>query len=334
MKKVIICFLLCGVFSLPAEDSADHYQEIIIQKLIRDFKTGVKKYNEERKREEPELKKEKADYVFLINKNRIHFSLLNYLNDQIFINGERVTKSTWIKKRSSLISGLWRFAPIANAIAEEVGPDGESTKMILTALGGLNKNLEEVGMMCFFGCARDVKINNTKKILETLRRERGNCNEQLERQEKSLKNYSYDKMAFFLHSTLDEEFQSLKLFIQKIAETNSKKIKEFMASKLQIEKNYQTCIGVMTAGTIADKTADSLNVGGAVLRTQGIASMKIEEIVEEAKKTCVMVDELKSCLLNFRENFETINSIKREMKRKGEASPSEESLPLTPNLSR
>ena len=332
MIKVALLFVI-ALFSLAtfAADPSKEALDFLAKKTVEDFHNGIDLYNKTKEEKAPAIKKVKAQvYQFSVKKNVIHFSIVNYLNDQIYINNRLVEKSTF-----GIPKTTWIDLVITPAFAEEGNPDAESTKIILTALAGLTKNLEEVGMVCFAGCQKEIREKNLKKILKTLEAEQEECSQAANAQEDSIGKFPSYKMVSLLHSTFNPEFQSVKNLFKKISETNKKAVTEFMEGKLAIEKNYQSCVGIMTSGTVADGAYDSLSRGIAVLKAKGAASFAIENAVEQAKSVCVKMDELKSCLLTVKKNLAAINTIKRaEKKRTGQDYSPQESLPDINSISR
>ena len=334
MTKYISLWLvvLATAFSATAADIEKETLDYLTKKTIDDFHKGIENYNTSKDVDVPVIKKVKAQvYQFKAKTNTVHFSIVNYLNDQIYINNRQVTKSTFgIPKTTS-----WFDRLITPAHAEEDDLDAESTKIILTALGGLSRNLEEVGMICFAGCQKEIRGKNLKKILATLDRENSECAVAAEAQEDTINKFSSYKMVSMLHSTFNPEFQSVKNLFQKVAEANRKSVNAFMENKLAIEKNYQSCVGIMTAGTVADGSYDSMSRGIAVLKAGGVASIAMESAIEQAKSICVKMDSLKSCLLTVKKNLASINNIKRaEKRRTGQEYSPQENLPNIDSIAR
>lgn len=322
MKLLFAVWIMVFSFSTYANNetgkSSKDYYNFLTQKIINDFREGVKNYNETKASDAPAIKRGlKQNYVMVIKKTRIHFSILNYLNDQMYVNGRIYQRSTFAQPKTTLM------IPFIDEVMAAEDLDAETTKILLTALGSLTSKLEDVGMMCFSGCATDIKKNNRVKIYNTLDRQHEDCEEQLSTQSESIKKYPSYQMVSLLHSTFNPEFTGVRNFIQKISEANSKKVKEFMITKMMVSKNYETCVGVITSGTIADGSYDPLEKGIIAIKAGGAASMKIEEEVEKAQKICVKMEELKSCLLSVKKNLNSINSIKRSMTKDGYNYPAE-----------
>lgn len=325
--KIIMTILAIVVsvsaFADDGKESKDYYN-YLTQKIIEDFQNGVKLYNEQKDDRLPVIKKGlKQNYVMVIKNSRIRFSIVNYLNDQMYVNDKIVQRSTFGQAKTT-----WSNPFLNEAVAAEGNIDVESTKVLLTALGSFSGKLEEVGMMCFSGCEKDVKNNNRTKIYNTLNRQLDDCNGQLDAQSDSLKKFPSYQMVSLLHSTFNPEFTGVKNFIQKISETNAKKVKEFMAEKMIVNKIYNTCVEVITSGTIVDSSGFS-----NIVRYGGTTSVEASEVLEKAQKICIKMDELKSCLQTIRKNLNTINTIKRDINKKGYNSPLE-TLPEMKGLAR
>lgn len=324
MLKYLIPFL--AVFlNMQADangttDSPKAYYDFLTQKTIEDFHKGIKLYNEKKEPSAPQIKKGKRQiYNLVVNKVHVYFTIVNYLNDQIYVKDRLVQKSIFGLRKTT-----WFNPFVSTAIAEdEVTLDAETTKVLLTALGSLADNLEEVGMMCFTGCQKEIKKNNTQKILMTLDLQREDCNEQLYAQDETLRKYPSYKMVSLLHSTFNPEFQSVRNFFQKVSEANSKKVKEFMTNKMVVDKKYNSCVGVMSSGTIADKGHDALEKGISVLTSGRVASEAIQEELDKAQGICLKMEELKTCLVTLKRNLNSINSIKRSENKSGYSFPLE-----------
>lgn len=299
---ILISFLFsCNI--LLAADPKKEAVEFLTHKTIEDFHKGIEGYN---RKSLPVIKRiGKQNYTLVANTTTVRFSLVNYLNDQIFVNDQLV-------KRSTLGSAV----------------DATTTKIILTALGKLDDRLEEIGMMCFGGCQKNTRAANLKKIIATLDDDHKSCNEQLHAQDDSIKKYPSFRMVSLLHSTFNPEFQSVRNFYLKVAETNKKSVEQFMSKKPGVTKEYGSCIGVMAAGSVADGGMDDLSKGTLATKAGGASGAAIESAVESARSICIKMDELKSCLVNLKKNIGVINSIKRSAKKaSGKNYTPEEKLP-------
>lgn len=315
-----------------AADTKKEAIDFLAHKTIEDFQKAIELYNNKKLETAPTIKRiGKQYYTMRANKSVVRFTLVNYLNDQMYVNDKLISRTSFGHIKTSYLPWL-----ISDAVAnEDVVLDGITTKVILTALGNLEDSLDEVGMMCFGGCQKTTRESNLKKIIQSLDHQHNSCNEQLYAQEDSIKKYPSFRMVSLLHSTFNPEFQSIRNFYLKVVETNKEAVNEFMAKKLSITKDYENCIGVMTAGTVADGQLDSMSKGMLAIASGSPAGMAIEATVEKARTACVKMDELKSCLVNLKRNVSVINSIKRSAKKTtGMEYSAEESLPEIKTMGR
>ncbi len=301
------------VYASEAGSEPKDYYNFLTKKTIEDFNSGVELYNSTKDPAAPVIKKGSGNYYNLVvKKNRVRFTILNYLNDQMYVNNKLVQISTFGLKNTTVFNFF-----ISEAVAAEDELDGDSTRIILTALGSLSGKLEEVGMICFAACERTAKKNNKAKIYATLDTQLEDCNQQMDAQSDTLKKYPTYQMVSLLHSTFNPEFTGVKNLFQKVAEANSKKVKEFMETKLMVNKNYKTCVEVITAGTVADGAYNPVDRGINVLRAGGATSVNVEEEIANAQKICGKMEELRMCLVNLKKNLNAINSIKRNINKEG-----------------
>ena len=332
MNFIFTLLLLLNMNVLVAADSKKDAIDLLAHKTIADFQKAIELYNQKKAQAAPAIARiGKQNYTFLANKTAVRFTLVNYLNDQMYVNDQLVKRSTFGIKKTSFMQGL-----VADALAsDEITLDGATTRVMLTALGELSGHLEEIGMMCFSDCQKSTRDNNLKKIMTTLNQQHSDCQDQLYAQEGTIKKYPSFKMVSMLHSVFSPEFQSVRNFFLKISEVNKKSEDNFMTEKLGIEKNYPNCMGVMTSGTIADGSLDSLNRGILAIKAKGPAGMEMEKSIEDARNICIKMDELKSCLVELKKNVNAINTIKRNVRKETgiEYSP-EEKLPEAGVLSR
>lgn len=331
IKFLLVFSLLLSSTLVHAIDSKKEAIDFLTQKTIADFQKGIEHYNQKKESTLPPIKRiSKQNYSLVVKQTTVRFSLVNYLNDQMFVNDKLVSRSGFGVVKTSYLDSF-----ITKAEASETDVDGETTKLILTVLGKFTQSLEEVGMMCFGGCQKSTREANMKKIINTLDDQRKSCNEQLYEQEDSIKKYPSFKMVSLLHSIFNPEFQSVRNFYLKLAETNKKEVDEFMSKKLSMTKGYENCMGVMTAGTVADGSQDSLTKGAIALAAGGPVGMAIEAAVDHARDICLKMDELKNCLTNLKKNVGVINTIKRNAKKaSGIDYAPEESLPTVKALSK
>lgn len=329
MKVLLVLSMLLSFSQLLASDSQSEYLDVLTKKTIDDFQKGIELYNKSKPAKAPPIKRAGGrKYKMKANTAEVSFTLVDYLNNQMYINGKLHSIQGFGVKKTSYLNLI-----IESAYAEEE-LDGQTTKIILTALGSLNYHLQEIGMMCFAGCQKEMRAKNLSKILTTLNDQQTDCEQQKDAQEESIRRFPSLKMVSYLHSTLNPEFGMVRLFMQRISEQSSKSVNAFMKNKLGLEKNYTSCIGVMTAGTVADSTVDSMSRGMMVLRAGGPAGEAMEKAIEEAVNVCTKIDQLKSCLIDLKKNLATINSIKRNNKSPGSDRYPTEELPNMKNVTR
>lgn len=329
MKVLLVLSMLLSFSQLFASDSQSEYLDVLTKKTIDDFQKGIELYNKNKPAKAPPIKRAGGrKYKMKANTAEVSFTLVDYLSNQMFINGKLHSLKNFGVKKTSYLDVM-----ISSAYAEDE-LDGPTTKIILTALGSLNYHLQEIGMMCFAGCQKEMKAQNISKILTTLNDQQTDCEQQKDAQEDSIKKFPSLKMVSYLHSTLNPEFGMVRLFMQRISEQSSRSVNLFMKNKLGMEKNYTSCIGVMTAGTVADDTVDSMSRGMMVLRAGGPSGEALEKAVEEAVNVCTKIDQLKSCLVDLKKNLATINSIKRNNKSPANDRYPAEELPSVKSITR
>lgn len=326
--KTFILFIVLVVsgqsFSAGAATESSRYLDVLTKKTIEDFQKGIELYNSSRASGIPQIKKAGGQrYRFKARSAEVSFSIVNYLSNEMYIDDKIYDISTFGLKKTS-----WMNLIIQDVHAGAEDVDAETTKVILTALGGLSGKLESVGMMCFSGCQKETRLKNLSKIMTTLDVQKAECEEQKDAQEDSIKKFPTLMMVSFLHSTLSPEFQNVRKFMQKIAEASTKSVNEFMETKLASEKKHQTCIGVMTAGTVADGSDGDFSRGIMALKSRS-GGMALEQAVNEATNVCIKIDQVKSCLLELKKNIAAMNTLRRNSKTTtGERFPAEE----MPNL--
>jgi hypothetical protein len=305
---LLVISLMIGCAFVYADDTKKETVDLLAHKTIEDFHKAIEIYNQKKEPKEPAIKRAgKLNYNLVVNKIVVRFTILNYLNDQMYVSDQLVQKSTFGFKKTTN-SPMF----ISNAIAADAEVLNAATaKMILIALSKFNERLEEVGMMCFSGCQKNTREENLKKIINTLDSQSKSCNEQLYAREDSIKKYPSFRMVSLLHSTFNPEFQSVRNFYLKVTERNKKSVDEFMSKKLAITKNYENCINVMAAGTVVDGNIDTLSKEMVAIKTASPSGAEIES----SRNVCIKMDELKNCLVNLKKNVSEINSNKRNAKK-------------------
>jgi len=264
---LLISFIFSCAFSY-ADDTKKEAIDLLAGKTISDFQKAIEIYNQKKESGAPAIKRiGKQNYNLVMNATTVRFSLVNFLNNEMYVNNQLVERSSY------------------------------KSKNISNALSAFGSNLEEIGMMCFSGCQKATREANLEKIIRTLEDQRSSCNEQLDTGKGPAKKYPSFKMVSVLHSAFNPEFQSVRDFYLKIAETNKKSVEAFMSKKTGTTKNYENCISVMSAGTIADKGPEG------------------PKTLESARNICVKMDELKNCLVNLKKNVSAANTTKRNAKK-------------------
>lgn len=286
---LLISFILgCNV--LLAADDKKEAVDFLTHKTIEDFHKGLESYNQKGL---PVIKRiGKQNYTLVANATLVRFSLVNYLNDQMYVNDQLTKRST--------------FGSTAKSA---------TTKIIQTALENLDDHLEKIGMMCFGGCQKNTREANLKKMITTLDDQHKSCNEQVSSQDDSIKKYPSFRMVSLLHSTFNPEFQSVRNFYLKVAEANKKSVEQFMSKKSANDKEHSGCIAVMTAGSVADGSIDNLSKERLAAKAGGPSEAAIESAVESSRNICIKMDELKSCLVILKKNLSVINSLKKSAKK-------------------
>lgn len=265
---LLISFMFGCAFS-HADDTKKEAIDLLAHKTIADFQKAIEVYNQKKDESAPAIKRiGKQNYNLVAKDTIIRFSLVNYLNDQMYVNEQLVERST--------------FGLNAKTV---------TTKIVTGALSSFGANLEEIGMMCFSGCQKTSRDINLKKIINTLDDQKSSCTEHLQAKEDVSKKYPSFRMVSLLHSAFNPEFQSVRNFYLKVAETNKKSVESFMSKKRAVTKDYENCIGVMSAGTMADENLESLGA------------------LESARNICVKMDELKNCLVSLKKRLNRISSI-------------------------
>lgn len=271
---LLISFIFACSIS-HGDDTKKEAVDLLAHKTIADFQKAIEVYNQKKDESDPAIKRiGKQNYNLVANDTTIRFSLVNYLNNQMYVNDQLVERSSFGLNTKTV-----------------------STKIFMHAFSSFNTTLEEIGMMCFSGCKETSREVNLKKIINTLEDQRISCNEHLYAKEDTIKKYPSFRMVSLLHSAFNPEFQSVRNFYLKVAETNKKSVESFMSKKKAFTKDYENCIGVMSAGTMADENLESIKA------------------LESARNICVKMDELKSCLVNLKKNLSAANSIKRSSKK-------------------
>jgi len=307
-----LCLLLFTNFSFAVENDAIDF---MAEKIVSDFQKSVDEYNAEKKENLPKIEKEIGGYSFTIKKNSIRFSIVNYLNKQLYINDELIPfsqiKTQKEAPKTTVIDFL--FTP---AFAIEFSPmpsmDAESSMTLLETLSQFGERLEKIGVNCTKDvCKQEVRENNLKLISYELFKRKKECKQKLEKTSHSIRAYSYslqedeEKRQQELVSVISPEFKEVREFMMMLVISNRSVAKEFMKNYLNVDGTYgKSCMEVL------------LPVGLNIKDFPKISNPtpEIENAVYIARSSCIALEELKTCLVNLQTDAKKINDLKREKK--------------------
>lgn len=311
IKQIVFFSFFLAFFTASPKvmaESEEQYLNFLSEKMVKDFHAGIALYNEKKSSDLPQIIRNKKDenYSFMANKNRVRFTILNYLNDQIYIN-DRLKKipAESIEQKTSLLSLI-----IQEANAEE-DLDAGSTALILKALGEMSGKLDEVGFTCVMeSCQKKTRDKNMAKILSTLKNQKEDCENRQGEVGASLEDFKRSQSTDSFIITLTTEFNSVKEFMRKISNSNAKSVESFMEDKLARPKNSGTCMTILLRGTKVDKHLITWYAKG------GHAGYSEEEksIIQNASQACQMMSDLKSCVQTLQGQMTTMNNEKRKAK--------------------
>lgn len=314
MGKFILFFILI-LSSSTVKAQEEQMLNFLAEKMVTDFQKGLELYNSEKEKTLPEIKKENEIYSFEINKNKIHFSLINYLNNQFYINQKlKSFPSSVNQPKTSMIDFF-----IKSAHAEDdIDLDGDSTKILLQTLASFSGKLEKAGWTCISSsCKKDVRDKNLKKIQATLKQRSDECAAHDADVTESIARFGRTTSIHSLAFTVSSEFNSVKEFMRKIVNANKKEVVAFMEDNMGIEtKPHKTCMQVMVSGTAAESVVSPKGGLSNITRYAAGSGMNAaqESAFNDAKEACVVMEQLKTCLLSLQENTNTINNYKRQAK--------------------
>lgn len=308
IKFFVLLSLLCSAgFSYATDDEVLNY---MAEKMVKDFHNGIKLYNEEKDSSLPLIEEKDGAYAFSINKNNVRFTLINYLNDQIFINDKMTSVANIMAPKTSYLDLI-----IKPAYADDDMPtlDGESTKILLHTLSTFGVKLEKVGWTCISdSCKKEVRDRNLEKISFELKKRKDDCKDQQYETSESIQRYKRHPNIIHALSFLPaSEFSNVKAFMLKVTQTNQKAVADFMEDNMGIEnKSHSSCMQIMLSGSIAQASGGLQNLAAY----GGHLSAEKEKIVKSAKDNCVALEELKLCLVNLYADTVVINNHKRQAK--------------------
>ncbi len=351
LKKILLmAFVMCFSFSETLASEQKISNDDIARKLIEDFHQTIHLYNANNTDKKLNITRiqERDVYNFFVNNNKVEFSITDYLTDRLRINGKLVSWTSVLnlkekhnnEKKTSFIK---YFSINVHAYDEElldasdINLSAGDTKILVTALSGLTKDLEEIGLTCMFSCKQERRNSNLSKLSNSLNYQLSDCENQKEKQETSAEKARKYKMTDMLYSTYDSEFKNVKSLIETVAKTNNKKANGFFTDFLNHEdKNYNNCPSTIASMTIADNTLRGINdhvaLGAAAF---GKTSMDIAKVKNDSIRFCIKLQELRNCLADVHGNVSVMNSIRREIKRStGHDSKPEPQLPSSNVLSK
>ncbi len=298
----MICLIFQSTISLANEEEILNF---LAEKMVTDFHKGVDLYNAEKETGLPEIIKENEMYSFQHKKNSFRFSLVNYLNDQIFINDQlkKLPQSLTATKTS------W-FNLLINTAHAEDDLDADSTKILLQTLSTFTTKLDKIGFTCITSsCKGDVRNKNMKRILAELESKKSDCAERQYDAGESVNRFGRTGSIYSLAMTVGNEYNGVKEVMKKVVAANKKDVNNFLEDHLNVEsKPHKTCLQVMVAGTAAEMKGGLNNI------TKYAEGGPNKAIIEDAKKTCVAMQELKSCLVTLQSDTQAINNHKRQAK--------------------
>jgi hypothetical protein len=313
--------------NLFAQVSDENYaSRILAEKVIVDFNQGVKKYNFERSKELPEIIKiDDFYYTLSISSNHLRFSIVNYLKEEIIINGQLVKfkKLRETRNTTSFLSIFLKDAQAAEAL------DAGSTFLLLKALGELDKTLKDTGMLCLSeSCKQETRSQNIKKIMTTLRRQKDDCELKQIEMSNAIKSFEHSGSLYSFPMTISNEYNSVKEFMNLLVKSNKKNIESFINDKLAIDsKKYNTCSRVLVIGSTLEPLVKATEgtFGNLTRYAQGqnfsdSQQKEYDRIIE----SCEMMDELKTCIITLQNQTITMNNEKRKQKERLDVFPDAE----------
>lgn len=306
-----LCLVLATNLSFAVENDAIDF---MAEKIVNDFQKGVDDYNANKKENLPKIEKEIGGYSFTIKKNIIRFSIVNYLNKQLYINDELIPFSKIMKPKETPKTSFLDFL-FTPAFAIDFSPmpyvDAESSMIMLEVLSQFSEKLEKTAVNCTNdSCKQEVKENNLKLISYELFKRKRDCKQKLEKTSHSIRVYEYslqdeEKRQQALVSVVSPEFKDVREFMAMIVISNRPTAKEFMKNYMNAESTYgKSCMEVL------------LPVGLNIKDFPKITNPtpEIENAVYIARSSCIALEELKSCLINLQTDAKKINDLKRDKK--------------------
>lgn len=290
MTKILVALALLISTSISFAAKREDAISFLTQKMIKDFQKATEVYNAEKEAGLPELVKEHDIYVFTIKKSKIHFSIVNYLNQQIYINDQM----TSFPKVESIKTTFLNFL-MSSAVADDaVKLDGETTKLLIQTLASYNSKLEKIGWTCMTeNCKREIREKNLANITEELKKQHEICKNTQAETAESIRRLGRTQIHYALSFLGAPEFNDIKTFMEKLTINSKVGTAAFMKDYMGAEnKPHATCMEALLVN--APKT-------------------DAERTIEAAKDNCIALEELKTCLVNFKADTNFINDKKREV---------------------
>lgn len=310
MAKILIFFsLLCSASLTFAND--DEALNFLADKIVRDFEKGIDLYNVEKESTLPKIVEKNGAFTFNIKSNKIHFTIVNYLNEQLYINDKisSFPKETSLPKTSFI--DLFIKPAMANDDGDLPTLDGESAKMLLQTLSTFSFKLEKVGFTCLSSCKKEIREKNLRGILAELNKRKDDCKEQQYTSHESIARFGRTGIVQSLAFLPAPNFMEVKDFMTRLSKSNQKSVTTFMEENMGIEnKSHKSCMQIMLIGTVAEMSGDLTNLRAYASKN----SRESNEAISQAKKTCVALESLKSCLVDLHADTVVINNKKREAK--------------------
>jgi hypothetical protein len=324
MKKyiLILCLMSSSAFS------NDGYLRIMAEEIVFNFQLGVDHYNKTRAVDLPEIKHDKkTSYYFNVNKHLVEFSVASYLQGQIMVD-KKIKKINPDVSSKKIVQFLHYILDAAYADDET---DAEPTRIILATLGSLDKNLQDISLVCSikdylspFGmssCKKDNTKANMEKLKQSILKRKSSCDNISDEQAKDPRSDLYTVTA-----NSENDFKLVKELIVKISESRSAKVNAFFKDYLATsEQKFQSCVDVVTNGTVIDNKGGAHRVG-----SRNVNDVKLSPEKEEMKATaiglCKNIEELRSCLIQVSSTYNSVVNSNRGNSKNSNSLPAVDSV--------
>ena len=307
-KKIMKTFTLLLCLLSSTLFAKDGYLKIMSEEIVVNFQTGVEQYNKTKTIDLPEIKHDKkSNYYFNVNKHLIEFTIVSYLQGEIII--DKKLKKINIDLETKKTVRFFHY--FIDSVYADDETDADPTKIILATLGNLNKNLEELGTVCKvkdtvipFGmstCKKDLTKANMDKLKQSILKRKSACENISDEQAKDPQSDLYTVTA-----NSENDFKQVKELIVKISESREKKVNNFFKDYLGAEdQKFQSCVDVVTNGTVVDEKGGAHKVGSRNLNDVRLSPEK-EEMKLAAVALCKNIEELRSCLMQVSANYNSV----------------------------